>query len=70
VPRFDLTAQSGSDRATYTQRLAQRQTAMVLTLERGIATGGSIMLHEENIAKRESSAAYLSPRPGPEMICL
>jgi len=70
VPRFDLTVQSGFDRATYTQRQAQRQTAMVLTLERGIATGGGIMLHEESIAIHESGAAYLSTRPGPEMICL
>ncbi|WP_299872469.1 hypothetical protein [uncultured Sulfitobacter sp.] len=70
MPRFDLTAQFGSDRATYTQRLAQRQTALVLTLGPGIATDRGIMLHEENIAIHESSAACLSPRPGPEMACL
>lgn len=46
------------------------EPGMVLTLEPGIATGGGIMVHEENIVIRESGAEYLSPRSGPEMICL
>ena len=43
------------------------QSGMVLTLEPGIAVGGKILVHEENIVITEGHAAYLSPRIGPEL---
>lgn len=46
------------------------EPGMVLTLEPGIATGGGIMVHEENIVITEAGAEYLSPRLGEEMVGL
>lgn len=46
------------------------EPGMVLTLEPGIATTGGIMVHEENIVIRQNGAAYLSPRSGPELVCI
>lgn len=40
---------------------------MVLTLEPGIAVGGKIMVHEENIVITDTGARYISPRLGPEI---
>ena len=43
------------------------QAGMVLTLEPGIAVGGKILVHEENILITEGAPRFLSPQAGPEM---
>ncbi|WP_037307180.1 M24 family metallopeptidase [Ruegeria halocynthiae] len=40
---------------------------MVLTLEPGIAVGGKILVHEENIVITEGSPRFISPRAGAEL---
>lgn len=43
------------------------EPGMVLTLEPGIAVGGKILVHEENIIITDSAPRYLSPAIGPEI---
>ena len=43
------------------------QAGMVLTLEPGIAVGGKILVHKENILITEGAPRFLSPQAGPEM---
>lgn len=40
---------------------------MVLTLEPGIAVGGKILVHEENVLITEGAPRFLSPASGPEI---
>ncbi len=46
------------------------EAGMVLTLEPGLALGGRVMVHEENIVIVEGGAEYLTPRAGAEMVVL
>jgi len=43
---------------------------MVLTLEPGIAVGGKIIVHEENIVITDGAPRFISPRIGPEIAML
>ncbi|WP_170769564.1 M24 family metallopeptidase [Ruegeria lacuscaerulensis] len=43
------------------------EPGMVLTLEPGIAVGGKILVHEENIVINDGAPRFLSPRVGPEL---
>ena len=44
------------------------EAGMILTLEPGIAVGGKILVHEENIVVTDGAPRFISPRAGPEMI--
>ncbi|QFT72687.1 Xaa-Pro peptidase family protein [Ruegeria sp. THAF33] len=46
------------------------EPGMVLTLEPGVAVGGKILVHEENIVVTDDVPRFISPRIGPEMIQL
>lgn len=43
------------------------EPGMVLTLEPGIAVGGKILVHEENIVINDGAPRFLSPRVGSEL---
>jgi len=43
------------------------EPGMILTLEPGLAVGGGIMVHEEDILITEGAPVFLSPRAGPEI---
>lgn len=43
------------------------EPGMILTLEPGIAVGGKIMVHEEDIMITDGAPLYLSPKAGPEI---
>ncbi|RBW61700.1 Xaa-Pro peptidase family protein [Ruegeria sp. A3M17] len=43
------------------------EAGMVLTLEPGIAVGGKILVHEENVVITEEEPRFLSPRAGMEL---
>ncbi|MDA7966551.1 Xaa-Pro peptidase family protein [Ruegeria sp.] len=44
------------------------EPGMVLTLEPGIAVGGKILVHEENIVITDGPPRFISPRIGPQMV--
>lgn len=46
------------------------EAGMVLTLEPGIAVGGKIIVHEENILITDGAPRFISPRIGPEISTL
>jgi len=46
------------------------EAGMVLTLEPGIAVGGKIIVHEENIVITDGAPRFISPRIGPEISTL
>lgn len=46
------------------------EAGMVLTLEPGIAVGGKIIVHEENIVITDGAPRFISPRIGPEIATL
>jgi Xaa-Pro aminopeptidase len=46
------------------------EAGMVLTFEPGIAVGGKIIVHEENIVITDGAPRFISPRIGPEIATL